>query len=117
MAKDTDYIYIQDVGSGGLNSRDDSRNLKNNELSYVLNMDISSQGSLMTRYGYELWGEISGASGGFRMLLPYYKPYGTNSGDYLISAHSDGNAYKSTNTTPTPASLGAWGTDDDEPVR
>lgn len=107
-----DYKYITDLASGGLNSKDDPRDLADNESPELLNMDIGSKGRAISRTGYEKWGTaISGQTGGFRGLLPYYRTYGANSGDYLLSFHSNGNGYKSTNTTPTPASIDTYGTD------
>ena len=112
MAEDKTYITITDVASGGVNTKDDPRELATNESPFILNMDIIQKGRVVSRTGYELWGQIGGgATGGYRGMLTFYRTFGTDSGDYLLSFHSNGNAYKSTNTTPTPATLGAYGTD------
>jgi len=112
MADSEDYFFVGDPGSGGVNSKDDPRDLATNESPFILNMDIYRKGRVISRTGYEKWGDaISGATSGFRGLLRYYRSFGANSGDYLLSFHSNGNGYKSTNTTKTPASISTYGTD------
>ena len=106
-----DYFLVQDVGSGGVNTKDDPREIKENESPYILNMDIKNKGRVISRTGYELWGTIVGATGGFRGLLPYYRTYGADSGEYLLSFHSDGNAYYNSNAGGAPTSISAYGTD------
>jgi len=111
------YIVVNDVASGGVNTRDEPIQLEPNESPYILNMDIDKRGRVITRFGFEEWASISGITGGFRGVLPYYRTYGTDSGDYLLTFHSDGNAYFSTNTTPTPSSISAYGATTTEEVR
>lgn len=111
------YIFVSDPASGGINSRDDTRELNENESPYILNMDIGNKGKVITRFGYELWGDLSGSVGtGFRGSLPFYRTYDTNSGDYFLTFNANGTAYKSTNASPTPSSIGSYGTDSG-PVR
>ena len=112
MAEPKSYFFVGDPGSGGVNSKDNVRDLADNESPFILNMDIYQKGRVISRTGYEKWGDpITAVTGGFRGLLRYYRSYGTDSGDYLLSFHSNGNGYKSTNTTPTPASIDTYGTD------
>ena len=77
----------------------------------MLNVDITQKGQIITRFGYELFASISGATGTMRGLLPFYRTYGTDSGDYLLLFHSNGNAYYVTNNQTTPQSISSYGTD------
>jgi len=111
MAKAKDYFPVTDIGSGGVNSIDDPRELAENESPEITNMDIARKGRVISRTGYEKWGTASGVTTGFRGMLRYYRTFGANNGDYLLSFNSNGNGYVSSVGTPTPASIGAYGTD------
>jgi len=115
MAKDNS-IYITDMASQGVNTRDDPREIASNQSPYIENMDIVQKGRVLCRTGYEEWGD-TGSTGGMRGLLRYKKPYGTNSGDYMLSFGSDGKVYSSTASSPTPSDLGSYGSGTDNPMR
>lgn len=109
MAKD--YFWVSDPASGGVNTKDDPRELRDNESPYILNMDIKNKGRVVCRTGYELWGEVAGVTDGGRGLLPYNRTYGSNAGEYLLSFFGDGKAYYSTAAAPTPVEISSFGTD------
>jgi len=105
-----DYFWISDIASGGVNTHDEPRELKDNESPFILNMDVKNRGRVICRTGYELWGEVAVNYGG-RGLLPYYRTYGTDSGEYLLSFYGNGKAYYSVSATGTPVEIGTLGTD------
>lgn len=117
MAKD--FYYISDIASKGTNTKDDPRALPENQSPKILNMDIRDLGRVITRKGYEIWskdgndadlsGSITNVKG--RGLLPFYRTYGTNSGEYLLSFLSNGKVYESTADDPTLDEIGTYGTD------
>ena len=57
---------------GGLNTRMDARAIGDNESPYTLNMDVTAEGAIQTRFGYEL---VCTLPAGTRTYgcLPYYK--------------------------------------------
>lgn len=97
--KDPEIKFIDNRDfTGGLNTLDDPVNLANNESPYMVNMDITKQGGMITRFGYELVSTISG-SGATRGLLTYYKTYDDNT---TIDQSADtGGAYANTYALPT----------------
>ncbi len=107
MAKKLQAIQVDQFM--GINTLDDPKNIDPSYSPYMVNMDITSTGKLQTRYGYEPFCTIGSASGGLSGIMPYYKTYGTNSGDYLLLFHK-GTAYSVTNTNTTPSSIGTYGT-------
>lgn len=116
MAKD--FFYISDMCSGGTNTKDDPRGLPENQSPLMLNMDIRDRGRVISRPGYEVWAnganeaDLSGSvTAQGRGLLRYYRTYGTNSGEYLLSFFSNGRAYNSTAADPSLTDLGSFGTD------
>ncbi len=61
----------------GLNTLDDPISLSPFESPYMLNMDITKTGALISRFGFEQVAEISG-TGGMSGALPYYRTYDDN---------------------------------------
>ncbi len=108
------YITCSDFTSG-LNTLDDPIDLDIGASPYILNMDVTKKGKLLSRYGYELVAEVG--TGAVRGIQPYYRTYGTASGDYLVTHSADGNSYYTTAASSSPTLIGAWGTDNAKPVR
>ena len=94
----------------GLNTLDTPDMIDDTESPHMLNMYISQNGQMITRFGYELKTTIAG-TGGLRGALPYYRTYGTNSGDYLMLFHNTGVAWYVTNSSFTAVSIASFGTD------
>jgi len=88
----------------GTNVLDDPNTLDPSESPYIINMDITKSGQMISRYGYEKVCELEG-TGGMNGLLPFYRTYDTNKGDYLVFIHK-GNIYRVTNENFTPVSIG-----------
>jgi hypothetical protein len=109
---DTSKLQAIDVKQfKGVNTIDDPISLDPAESPYCLNMDITKTAAMQTRFGYELVSEIAGATGAMRGILPYYRTYGSNSGDYLMLFHNNGNAYYVSNANLTPTLIGSYGAD------
>jgi len=96
----------------GLNTLDDPSVLSPSESPYMVNMDITSNGSVQTRYGYEKVLDITG-TGGMKGALPYYKTYGTNNGDYLLLFYG-GNVYYWQNGDTSATLIGSYGTESNQ---
>lgn len=103
---DKQQFQVVDVQQfDGLNTLDDPTVLSPSESPYMVNMDITSNGSIQTRFGYEKVLDISG-TGGMKGALPYYRTYDDNnavdqSQDYPT------HGYGSTYTIPTSISEAA----------
>lgn len=108
------YVVCSDF-TPGLNTLDDPIDLDIGASPAILNMDITKKGKLLARYGYELVSTIG--TGAIRGMQPFYRTYGSNSGDYLVTHSADGNSYYTTAANLTPTLIGAWGTDAGNPVR
>ena len=91
MAQLEEY-YAWKGAAGGLNTLQDERAINENESPYMLNVDITKSGAVITRYGYELLGTATGiGAGGITGLLPFYKATGT-AADYLVICTTGSNA-------------------------
>jgi len=82
----------------GLNTLDDPKNIDPSYSPYMVNMDITSTGKLQTRYGYETFCTIGGATGALSGLMPYYRTYDDNSA--VDQSQDPNHAYANTYTTP-----------------
>src|SRR5690606_20861365 len=104
MADKQQFEVIDVQQFDGLNTLDDPAVLPPSESPYMVNMDITSNGSVQTRFGYEKAAEIAGV-GGMKGALPYYRTYNDNS---AIDQSQDPNAlYPNTYAVPTSISEGA----------
>jgi hypothetical protein len=107
VPKDEKREIIQADMFMGVNTLDDPITLDPSESPYSVNMDITKSGQMISRFGYEKVCELPG-TGGMVGLLPYYRTYGGNEGDYLVFFY-DGDAYYITNENTTPQLIGAYG--------
>ena len=75
----------------GMNVVDDPITLDPSESPMMTNLDITKNGALTCRYGYEEVIDLTSAGGSGRMhgLGAYYNTNGTYNGDYLISFNND----------------------------
>lgn len=104
MAKEQPYSYIRCRDfTPGLNTLDDPIDLADGESPYILNMDITKRGAMITRFGYELAATIGGgATGAMRGLQTYYRTYDDSSP--VDQSADTGAAYANTYTLPTSIS-------------
>lgn len=107
--RDEKRLIIEASRFTGVNVIDDPITLDPSESPYCINMDITRAGQMITRYGYEKVCELEG-TGGMAGLLPYYRTYDANSGDYLVFFFG-GNAYYITNEDTTPVLIGSYGSE------
>ena len=75
----------------GMNVVDDPITLDPSESPDMANLDITKNGALTTRFGYEEVADLTSAGGSGRMygLMPYYNINGTYNGDYLVSFNNN----------------------------
>ena len=71
------YVDVKDF-SDGLNTLDDPAVLANGETPYCINMDVTSMGTVVTRFGYDLVATIPAVTGALRGLHAYYRTYDDN---------------------------------------
>jgi len=87
----------------GLNTLDDPKSLNPAYSPLMVNMDITSTGSVQSRFGYEEFATIPAVTGGLSGLLPYYRTYDDNSA--IDQSADQSHSYANTYTVPvTPIS-------------
>ena len=103
---ETQFVDCRDF-TLGTNVLDDPSQLQNGETPYSLNMDITRNGQVVTRFGYDLAATIGGgATGPMRGLHSYYKSYDDNT--TVDQSQDKTAAYANTYTLPvTPISEAA----------
>lgn len=107
MAQKPEVIDVRQFT--GLNTIDDPTVIDPGASPYMLNMNVTNSGGVQSRFGYEEVANISGA-GGMSGAIPYYRTYGSNSGDYLVVFYN-GTAYYWQNGDTSFTSIGSYGTD------
>lgn len=99
--------YVDITSFQGLNTQDDPRFIDPSESPYMVNMELTGNGAIMTRHGYELAFEFPG-SGNIHGLLPAYFASGTLNEDRLVAFVNGGDYYYVTNQNSTPQVIGTY---------
>ncbi len=112
MSKDADNRRFIDITTfTGLNTLDEPQNIDISESPEMVNMNITKNGSIISRFGYEEVCTLPG-SGGVHGIQPVYFQIETLDEDRLAIFHG-GKLYYITNTNSAPIEVGNYGADKD----